>query len=134
MLGYVFKKQSVRIGVVLALLFIMGFVSGCAEFGTWKPEVRAKLDAFGQWADEWVGGAVAQAPLVIAAVEAFTGKTVQTEMAALAVKAAQSALGSYHAVAATGSGDAATAQANLLAAIEQIKATVGDVQEIVDGT
>jgi hypothetical protein len=115
---------------IICCVAVLFMLSGCASFGKWSPEVQTKLDAFGTWADLWVGGALNNAPLIIAAVSMYTGQTIEIVAAQAAVKAAQSALGSYHAIVATGSGDSATAEATLIKALAKINETVGKIKDI----
>jgi len=114
-----------------AIFLCLFFLSGCASFGQWSDTAKTKLDAFGIWADAWIGGALKTAPLIIAAVASFTGQTNLTTAASDAVTAAQATLGTYHAVVAAGSGDTGAAQAAVVAAIEQVKTTVGAVKEVI---
>ena len=115
----------------LAICLCVFFITGCAGFGQWSDNAKTKLDAFGIWADAWIGGALKTAPLIIAAVASFTGQTNLTTAATDAVTAAQATLGTYHAVVAAGSGDTGAAQAAVVAAIEQVKTTVGAVKEVI---
>jgi hypothetical protein len=116
--------------VVLVLALILPF--GCAAPLQWKPEAQTKLSDWGDWADKWIGGAIKNAPKIIAAVASITGDSKEIQAAAQAVTAANSALGSYHAIVAVGSGDAATAQAELLSAIDHVKDTVGAIKETAE--
>jgi hypothetical protein len=118
----------------IVILMICGFLTtGCAGVGHWSPGAQSKLDAFGVWADMWVGGALKVAPVLISAAAAFVGmNATQVTMANQAVVAAQATLGTYHAVVAAGSGDEATAQAAVITAINQVKTTMTDVQAIID--
>jgi hypothetical protein len=119
--------------LILLVLFVSLALGGCAHFGVWSDPAKAKLEAFGVWADEWIGGALKTAPSIIMGVEAIAGgSTAETQAALQAVVAAQSALGSYHAVVAAGSGDPAEAQANVVAAIEQINLTVGEAKKVIE--
>ncbi len=125
-------KRFIAIPLVVVFLCFGGF-TGCAGVGQWSPGAQSKLDAFGVWADMWVGGALKVAPVLISAAAAFVGMNAkQVQMANQAVVAAQATLGTYHAVVAAGSGDEATAQAAVMTAINQVKTTMTDVQAIID--
>lgn len=125
-------KRILACMFVVVLAFTM--ICGCSTFGKWTPAAQTKLDTFGIWADQWVGGALQNAPLIIAAVSAFTGQTPEVKAALDAVTAAKATLGTYHAVVATGSGDPATMQQALIDAINQVKVTIGAVQDTIKDT
>ena len=121
------RKAIVKGLCVIVMLTLVG----CAGFGVWSDTAKAKLDAFSVWANTWVGGALKTAPLIIAGVESIIGQTSDTKMATDALAAAKSALASYNAIVATGSGDPANAQAAVVTAIQQVSTTVGQVQGLI---
>ncbi len=109
------------------LLFGM---SGCAGFGVWSATAQKDIAAFTAWADEWVGGAVAAAPAVIAAAAAIPGvsQTVLAD-ATKAVAAAQGAVKVLDSVATGASTNtAASAETAVLNAIGTVNTTIGAVK------
>ncbi|MHC1728567.1 MAG: hypothetical protein AB9866_21625 [Syntrophobacteraceae bacterium] len=122
------KRNRSLILMFVLMTFVLFGCMACAGYGKWSPTSQVKLDKFGVWADEWVGGALQQAPMVIAAASAFTGQTPEITMAMEAVQAAKSTLGAYKAIVKTGSGDPDTAQASVLAALAEVNKTIGQVQ------
>ena len=118
---------------LIAMLLVVPFLfCSCASFGVWSPTASTQIGTFMTWADTWVGGALREAPVIIAGIEAVAGTSPKTQAAAQAVTAAVSALGVLHAVAAAGSSaDVATQQANLVTAVQAVAQTVGAVQQVV---
>lgn len=115
-----------------AVLLIVGLLGGCVSLGVWKPEVEQKLDQWGDWADKWVGGALSKAPTLIALVSKFAPSKYSAELQAAsdAVIGAQDALGLYHGVVASGSGDPEVAKAGVQLAIDKLNATMSTVGKI----
>ncbi len=117
-----------KIAIILVCLFCCG---GCASFGVWSSTAQTDITEFVAWANQWIGGAVAEAPAVISEASTLLGsssKVVIDAKAALTV--ATAALAGLNTAAKTG-GDVNTAQANVQAAIDGINQTVGAVQAVI---
>ena len=114
---------AIALGITLSCI-------GCSTFGQWSPTAKADIDKFLAWSDVWVGGALKTAPAAIAEIEVLTGKNDKTQAASAAVTAAVTALGALHAIAATGTGDLAAAQANLANATQAIDSTIYAAKQV----
>ncbi len=106
------------------------YMTACAGFGQWSSAAQGDIAKFTAWADEWVGGAAAAAPAIIAAAETVPGvsKTVLTD-ATKAVAAAQGAVNVLDSVAAGASVNTAQlAETAVLSSIATVNSTIGVVQ------
>lgn len=128
----IFRKLSKWVAAfVLVLALAGGCMCGCAKYGVWSDSAKASLTAFGLWADEWVGGMLKYAPAIIAKVAGVVGDdAVEIVAANDAVKAAQAALGSYHAVVDAGLGAEADAEQKVITALDKVSAAMGDVAKV----
>ncbi len=111
---------------------VFGFF-GCASLGVWSTTAQSDITAFQAWADQWVSGALAEAPAIIAAAASLPGvNPTITKVANDAVAAAQGAVSVLHAIGAGASANTqAATEASIVAAINNVSATVGAVQATI---
>jgi hypothetical protein len=117
-------------GSFIVAALMIGLLSGCAGFGVWSSTAQKDIAAFDAWADEWVGGAVKEAPAILSAAAAVPGvsSTVLSD-AAKAVAAAQGAVSVLDAVGTRASENTVqAAQAAVLSAIGTVNSTIGAVK------
>lgn len=116
----------------IAILAVVVMIGGCAGTFKWSDSAQTKLNDITAWAETWIGGALDQAPVLIAAAVAIGGQNDKTDMATEALKAAKLALAGWKAAVAVGSTDTTEKYTALLDAINKVKATVGEVKALVD--
>lgn len=116
----------------IAILAVVVMIGGCAGTFKWSDSAQTKLNDITAWAETWIGGALDQAPVLIAAAVAIGGQNDKTDMATEALKAAKLALAGWKAAVAVGSTDTTEKYTSLLDAINKVKATVGEVKTLVD--
>jgi hypothetical protein len=127
------KKFRGKLGVALLCVCMLAAFGGCASFGVWSTTAQNDIMAFQTWADQWISGALAEAPAIIAAAAAIPGvnKTIVTA-ASDAVAAAKGAVSVLDAVAAGASvNTAAATETSVVTAINNVNSTIGAVQTVI---
>jgi hypothetical protein len=122
------EKKLIAIGVIC----FFGFC-GCAGFGVWSTSAQTDITKFQAWADQWINGALAAAPTIIAAASAIPGVPASDIAAATnALAAASGAMTVVDTIGTEASANTiAAATGAVVSAINQVSSTVGQVQATI---
>lgn len=120
------RKLSIFVLFVLVLLSS----AGCSSFGVWSPQGQQDLTKVAAYYNQYVAGAVQEAPAIIAEASTLLGsdnKTVREASTALTV--AQSAVSDLNRAIQVGTATN-TQTANVQAAIDAVNQTMGAVKAV----
>lgn len=123
------KNFKSVIAISLVCLFCC---TGCASFDVFSSTVQADLTAFQQWADKWVGGVVAEAPALLAAVSPLVKNSTLVNDATAAIAAAQGAVSVVDAIGiGANANTAAATQASVVQAFNNVNSTIASVKAVI---
>jgi hypothetical protein len=119
--------------LLLALALVATGVSGCAGIGVWSPQAKTDITKFTTWSDQYIGGALKSAPVVIAEASQLKGVPASDIAAANAALAtAKGVMSTIDSLGGAASGNTAAAnEAAVLQAIANVNTTVGNVKAAV---
>jgi len=124
-----------KIKSFFAISCVVFLFAGCASFGVWSKTAQTDISAFQTWADQWIGGALAEAPALIQQAGAIPGINPQIiTNANAALTAASGALSALNALGTSAAANtAAVNEQAVVAAINNVNATVGAVKTVLAG-